>query len=395
MNLAQLGGCVRKEFLLLSRDLHGLLLLFVMPAAFVLVMSLAMQDDFAARGGKKLVVAVIDQDQSQASFDLLKRVRNTDAFEVRDTAAKDSMFTLTIGHGYGEQLVQANNSTRPPVILHVAADAPKQTQVIVAAALREALGRQGVDELLKLFRSMRSAPATVDTDDNADAAMINRLFAVEYAYKAEQIAKAPTAVQQNVPAWLVFGVFYIVIPVSNTLIRERQFGTLRRLQSTRIDRWTQLLGKLVPYFVINQVQVAFMLAIGVFLVPLLGGDALAMNGSPLALATIAAAVSLGALGYALLIATLAKTTEQATIIGGAGNIVLAALGGIMVPKFVMPETMQKLANISPMSWGLDGFLDVLLRDGGMRDVLPEAAGLALFGLVSLALAAHWYSRSTE
>jgi ABC-2 type transport system permease protein len=110
---------------------------------------------------------------------------------------------------------------------------------------------------------------------------------------------------------------------------------------------------------------------------------------------MAAAVSLGALGYALLIATVAKTTEQATIIGGAGNIVLAAIGGVMVPKFVMPAAMQTLANFSPMSWGLDGFLNVLLRNGQLRDVLQPAAELSAFGLVTLALAAHWYTRSVE
>ena len=77
---------------------------------------------------------------------------------------------------------------------------------------------------------------------------------------------------------------------------------------------------------------------------------------------MSAAVSLAALGYALLISSITRTTEQASLLGGAGNLILAAIGGIMVPKFVMPEAMQHLTNVSPMAWGLEGFLDVLLRD---------------------------------
>ncbi len=47
MNWQGLRACVRKETLLLTRDLHGLALLFIMPLAFVLIMSLALQDQFA------------------------------------------------------------------------------------------------------------------------------------------------------------------------------------------------------------------------------------------------------------------------------------------------------------------------------------------------------------
>jgi ABC-2 type transport system permease protein len=59
----------------------------------------------------------------------------------------------------------------------------------------------------------------------------------------------------------------------------------------------------------------------------------------------------------------------------------------MVPKFVMPDFMKEFANVSPMSWGLEGFLDVFLRRGTISDVMFEVVGLVLFGLVSLIIAA--------
>ena len=62
---------------------------------------------------------------------------------------------------------------------------------------------------------------------------------------------------------------------------------------------------------------------------------------------------------------------------------MAALGGIMVPAFVMPPVMQKIAAFSPMNWGLEGLLDVLLRGGDLTRILPEAGKLSGFALLML------------
>jgi ABC-2 type transport system permease protein len=385
--MSPFGACVRKEFQLLRRDLHSLLLLFLMPLAFVLVMSLAMQEQFAARAGKQVAVLVQDADGGEAAQQLQARIGASAAFELiaadgRDVdaalSAGEALFALQLPADYGARLQQPPEADAPPLLrVRVAPDAPRQTELLFTAALREALGRQRVDALLANL----GEPLAVDDDALAGA------VAVDYHYRAGAEGAAPTAVQQSVPAWLVFGVFFIAIPLSNTLIRERQLGTLRRLRSTNVAPFTQLAAKWVTYFGINQLQVVAMLAAGMFLVPLLGGDALRLNGSLAALALISAALSVAALGYALLIAVAARTTEQATLAGGAGNIILAAVGGIMVPKFVMPAAMQRFAELSPMSWGLDGFLDVLLRGRGLAAVLPEVALLTGFGLVALLLAA--------
>jgi ABC-2 type transport system permease protein len=82
-------------------------------------------------------------------------------------------------------------------------------------------------------------------------------------------------------------------------------------------------------------------------------------------------------------------------LGGTGNIILAALGGIMIPKFVMPAAMQHIANWSPMSWGLEGFLDVLLRSGSLADIAPEALGLTTLGSVAILLAWRIQSRRMD
>jgi ABC-2 type transport system permease protein len=96
--------------------------------------------------------------------------------------------------------------------------------------------------------------------------------------------------------------------------------------------------------------------------------------------------SLAAISFALLIATVARTPEQATTLSATTVLVLAALGGILVPKIVMPPAMQQIAVYSPFSWGLDGFLDIFIRGGGIREVLAESGRLLAFAAACFTLA---------
>src|SRR6185436_1871106 len=112
----------------------------------------------------------------------------------------------------------------------------------------------------------------------------------------------PSSVQQNVPAWLIFGMFLVVMPISALFIAERRDGTLARLVSQRIPFSMLLLGKVGPLFVINLVQAALMLAAGRTLVPWLGGESLALPARWDLLAAVAASTSLAAIGWGLLVA---------------------------------------------------------------------------------------------
>jgi ABC-2 type transport system permease protein len=153
-----------------------------------------------------------------------------------------------------------------------------------------------------------------------------------------------------------------------------------------------LIAKLLPYYAVNQIQMIAMILVGMYIVPLFGGDQLNWVSSTGGLIIISSAASFAATGFALLIATFAKTTVMATTLGGVFNLIFGALGGVMVPKFVMPAFMQDITVISPMSWGLEGFLDVFLRNASWHAVLPESTGLIIFGTLCLAIATAFFRR---
>jgi ABC-2 type transport system permease protein len=397
---------LKKEFLLIARDIHAVTVLFVMPALFILIMSLAMQDLFALHSPVRIDVLALNRDGGKESQAFLKAMGEQQAFRLHLLAVdvtqeglakalleRDVKFALIVKEGFSSFVRgEAKGGAQGPLEMLVDPTVNAQTQLLLKNTLDGRLGR------LKAALFLAGIGGYLDAAGiDSQALQIPEESAIEvrYVHKEGRYNKIPSAVQQSVPAWLVFSMFFIVIPLSNTFISERGQGTLMRLKSMNVSRLSLILGKMIPYLLINAIQVVLMIAIGVMVVPLLGGTALTLGVSLGGLVLIAAAVSFCAISLALCIASFAGTTEQATTIGAVLNIIFGALGGIMVPKFVMPGFMQDLAALSPLSWGLEGFLDIFLRNGGAADVLPESLALLAFGAVMLTLTAILLRRRRE
>ncbi len=207
------------------------------------------------------------------------------------------------------------------------------------------------------------------------------------AVNTEKIA-SPTAVQQNVPAWALFGMFFIVIPLGGTLLMERDNGTLNRLLLTPSPKINLLLGKIFAYMAVCLFQFFIMICVGLYILPVLGTPALELGKSRPALLVMAISSSLAAVGYGILIGTLAKSYRQAAVFGPLSVVIASAIGGIMVPVYVMPDLLKKISIASPLAWGLNGFLDIFVRNGNIPDVLPWVLCLILFFASCLIIAGY-------
>jgi ABC-2 type transport system permease protein len=382
---------IRKELALLMRDWHALLLLFVMPAIFILVMSLVLQNAYALHQGASVRYYLVDEDHGPASTALVEKLAPAAEFTRVPSAAPaatleeqvksdHAQFLVRIPQGFGQAM-----SGGHPLAVQMLAGPGVEPSVykLFEAELHGALARIYLQDTMAGFA--KRVPGMDVSGFDLDAT--DKLLQSESLYKVAGRNQVPSSVQQNVPAWLLFAMFFIAIPLSTTWVQERQQGTYARLRSMGLSAGSLLAGKLLPYIGVNLLQVVLMLAVGVFVVPLLGGDRLNLGVSASGLCLMAVAVSFASVSYALLIANLVTTGEQATIFTGAANLLMAAVGGIMVPRFLMPPLMQTLSDYSPMTWGLDGFLDVFLRQGGMAMATPEALRLFLFGIACLTVAA--------
>lgn len=370
---------MKKELLALSRDMHGMGALFIMPMVFIVVMSMALKDVYTP-ATKSLAYAVVNQDQGKTAGKLIERWAEEAGVaqplpaqwqdEVRSGRLK---YVLLVEPGFSKVMddLASKGEARARLITEPGLDnsvfaTNRMRLLAIAAQLR-------VEGLLaKLPRKMNTSALKGDAPASAE-----RMTA----------GPRPTAVQQNVPAWLVFGMFFVVASIAGLFVEERACGALSRLRSLGAKPWQLIVSKIVPYLGVNGVQAALMLAVGVWLMPQIGGEGLSLQGIDWsALLLMLLTISLAAVSLALAVACLVSTHAQAATFGPILNVLMAALGGVMVPLFVMPPVMQKIATYSPMNWGLDGLLNVLLRNGDVASVLPQVGRLAGFSTLMLVIA---------
>jgi ABC-2 type transport system permease protein len=193
----------------------------------------------------------------------------------------------------------------------------------------------------------------------------------------------PNTVQHNVPAWAIFAMFFIIIPLTGSMIKEREEGSLARLMSMPVSYIHLLLAKVTVYFFVCMVQSFLMIISGILILPLFHIPMLVVENHITGLIIMTIVSALAALGYGLLVGTVANTHQQASAFGAVSIIILAAIGGIWVPVYLMPTVMRHVAVISPLNWGITGFYNIFLRQGGLITILPSVVKLLAFFLVSV------------
>ncbi len=417
------AGLVRKELLALGRDPLSLGALFLLPLVFIVVMTLALQNLYAAPKPPPRY-ALLDRDGGSAARTLAARwaERHGAALALpadwrRALADGRLGYVLELEPGLSQRLAAvdaepapletpgaantdvvgandkdgkaaadpsnpASGTAGPPrARLWLEPGAGAASLLVTAAELERAIGQLRARLLIAQLEGQ--TPTQAQT-------------AVEGYVAVERFADGPrpSAVQHNVPAWLVFGMFFVVVALGSLFVEERQAGTLARLRSQGVPRSVLLASKALPYLGVNALQAAGMLAVGLWLLPALGVEGLSLQGvDGVALVVVIACIAVAAVGLGLCLASFMRSSAQAHAVGPLINVLMAAIGGIMVPTFVMPAAMQALARVSPMHWALEALLGVLVRGAPLGTLWPWLAALVALGLAGTLLAAWPLNRT--
>jgi len=383
---------LKKEFIILLRDKSALIALFAMPMMFILILSLALKDVYKEYSSVKLDYIIVNLDKGKNSqkfiqelkeYKNLKFVIKNNLKEAKELTRDEKYnFTLVINPNFSKDLYKIDAKNLIDIY----------TSSITKAHIKLYFESK-IAQKIMMLKVQKMIDAMTMYNDKVKPTPLNQLIQTHYLYHDINRQNIPTATQQNVPAWIVFSMFFVIIPISTLFITEKNDGTFTRLKSINSSKTVLFVSKIIPYMIINQLQLISMIAVGVFIVPLLGGDRLDISGvNFMALFIIGLSISFGAVGFALFLSNLMKSTEQASTVGALSSIIMGAVGGIMVPKLVMPPVMQQLSMISPMSWGLEGMLDIFVRNLGVGSILFESAVLVLFGIISLGLAIWYYDK---
>lgn len=402
-----------KELTLLRRDRAALTILFVMPMALVLVITLVQNNVLESRA--TIEILLVDNDGETLGPAIESGLAASEFFEVR-TAIGGVRLTaerLKQAVAHGEYRLGVVVDPGASLALRARVDelidgavpetGTENVTVVLDPAMPAAL-RSSAENALRflvqgeetrvLMEQLIAAlelelPGGDETRALGEALQKGKVSLTgirrEFA-GGDRPAITPNAVQHNVPAWAMFGIFFIIVPISGSLLRERHEGTLMRLKTMPVSFSVLLAGKILAYVLVNLVQLAAMLWIGVSVLPLFGAPALGLGQSPGLILLVGLAASLAATGFGLMLGALARTYEQVAAVGPISIILAAALGGIMVPVFLMPRFMRPWSMLSPLHWGHDAFVGIFTRGASLADLAPDLVRLLLFSATTFAIA---------
>ena len=183
------------------------------------------------------------------------------------------------------------------------------------------------------------------------------------------------------PGFAIFFMGFTVAIGAASILQEQKDWTLQRMVTTPTSRATILAGKMFGTYVGGLVQmIVLMLAMQAVGLVLQGPQASIWGSDPLAIALLTLAAVAAACGLGTLIASFARTAEQAGNLAAFIQFVMGLAGGIFFPTLALPDALQFLPRLTFHFWGVNGFAD-LAGGAALADIVPNIlALLALAGL---------------
>ncbi|KQT21986.1 ABC transporter [Chryseobacterium sp. Leaf404] len=393
-----------KEIQLLKRDSGGIVIIFLMPLLLIITITLIQDSTFKNLEGSKIPILFVDHDGSDISKSIKSEFENSKTFELITNVQEKEAEKAVFAGDYQMAIVIPENLTKD-----LSANVDAKVQTIVSSfgletdsVAQKVLPSEAKDihlyfdpatntsfknsvmnaiskmvfqiENKKIYKAFQDQ---LGTEDNLEETK-NLISFKEITPKKSGKDLIPNSVQHNVPAWALFAIFFIVVPLSINLVKEKSQGTSVRVRVSPTPYYIHILGKTFTYLIICVIQFLLMVAVGIWIFPLMDLPQFDVSGKMFHLLIVTLFAGLAAIGFGVLIGTVSETQEQSAPFGATSVVVLAAIGGIWVPVFLMPEFMQKIAQFSPMNWGLNAYYDIILRNSGIGEIAKELIFLLLF-----------------
>ncbi len=187
------------------------------------------------------------------------------------------------------------------------------------------------------------------------------------------------AAGHNAAGQLVTWVFIPLLGTSALMAYERSNGTLRRLLTTPTGKPIFLLGTITGQLGQAIVQMALLVGFGMLVMGVNWGY------SPLALAAVLLAFALASVALGTALGAFVRSGGQAGSISVLGGMAMALLGGAWWPLELFPQAVRSAVAVLPTTWAMRGLTELVLRGGGLPEVLPAVAVLLGFAALFFAL----------
>jgi ABC-2 type transport system permease protein len=426
---------VRTGFKSLRRDRGAFLLSFILPIAFFSIFATIM-GGMGSSATARVSVLVVDEDRTAVSERLVRglgrepslaastRPETTKGQPVppqytaatAEAAVKQGVApaALIIPKGFGANPVAFGPGTdRKPIrILHDSSD-PVAAQV-VAGLLQKVVMTSLPDTMAGVgMKYFEQASGGLTAQQRKDIESNLSKFS-DQIERRDQAANIPAADSGNTAGGLVavdmhdvvgenkrspmvafsaagIGVMFLLFTASasaGSLLSEAECGALDRILSARVTMTTLLAGKMTYCTLLAFLQLTLMFLWGAAVFHL---DLFTHLPGFL---VMTAATSFAVASFGMLLATVSRSRGQQAAISTLLILTMSAVGGSMVPRFVMPEAMKTAGLFTFNAWAIDGYTKVFWRDEPVSHLAPQVAVLIGAGMV-LFLIARRFARKWE
>ncbi len=383
-SLARIGAVAWKEFVQLRRDRPTLAMIVGIPALQLLLFGYAIELDV-----RRVAAAVLDRSGSSLSRKLTGELAATQTFRfVRRVASEAEGLDLLARSEVGAVVILPADLDRriargQGVEIAILADATHPTVAAAVAAAGEGLGARLGARFRPLVGGGAGAGRRLPGDRIRPGPEPDRV-------RPESVRVAVVPLynpERRTPVFIVPGLVGVILTMTMmlmtalALVRERERGSFEFLIATPVRRSELMVGKIAPYLLVGHLQIALILALGVYVfdVPL--------QGSVLDLAPGGAVFIAGMLAVGLVISSAARTQFQAVQMAFFFFLPSMLLSGFMFPFESMPRPAQWLGEVLPLTHFLRIARGVILKGATAASLLEETAALAAFALAAFTLAA--------
>jgi len=363
-----------KEFKQIFRNRLMLPIIFVVPVVQMILLTYA-----ASLEMKGISMAVVDQDLSQASRQLVSRFQASPFFEI------------SMASGSYEEALNELTSDHVDVILHMQHNFEKKLY-----SERETDIQLVVNAINATEAGLVNAYCTqIITAFNGQ--LRREWFGLEGSGKLTSLDIIPKYWYNPLLDFKIYmfsGILVIIVTLIGmfltalNLVREKEMGTTEQINVTPIRKYQFILAKLVPFMVIALFELAFGLLIG----RLLFG--LPMEGSLGLLFLFTCIYLLAVLGIGLFLSTISNTQQQLMFMAFFFMLTFILMSGVFTPAESMPLWAQKINLLNPVAYFMKVIRMILLKGSGFLDIRREFLSLSAYAVLVLTLAITNYRKTT-
>jgi ABC-2 type transport system permease protein len=405
-----LKATIIKDLKILRRDRVGLFMMFFMPILLVIVITSVQNSTFELVNNNKISLVIYNKDKGPLGLQLVQGIQKIGLFKLRVSDAdirtadilsqmhkKDELvafvipvaFTSFIQNKADEVAAHAlkdpdSNATKSAPVAELPDSLLMYYHPVMQASFRQSIEGalrsaiqviQGEAIVKKLYEAVNQKEVPPDLEKQI---LFSQLPIFEIPVSRSGSRTVPNASQHNVPAWTIFAMFFIVISLGGAVVREKNNGSFIRLKTLPASYLYALFSKQIVYLIVTLLQAVVIFAIGNKIFPFIGLPVLHLPKDLLGLFMVTCVCGYCAVSYAICVGVFANTTEQSNGFGVSSILILAALGGLLVPSFAMPANLQIIIQFSPLHWALEAYYGLFLEGGKLVDIWMNI--LSLMGI---------------